>query len=99
MPAKPGNNYNPKGRPVGSANNTTKQIRETFAMLLEGRTEELENALNSLRDKDPKSFLDYYIRISERFVGPVSRQVMEDTEGNSIQPINIIMPPQPKHDQ
>jgi hypothetical protein len=92
MPFKPGNNANPNGRPKGAVNETTRMVRETFAALLEGREPELQDALNALREKDPKGFLEYYIRISERFVGPVSRQEITGLDGEAFQPINIVLP-------
>jgi hypothetical protein len=95
MAAPLGNNFSP-GRPKGSSNETTKKIKQVFADLLEGREEELNYALNQLRDSNPRAYLELYVKISERFVGPVSRQVLEDNEGNSIQPIQIVIPPKPE---
>jgi hypothetical protein len=92
MPAHPGNNYNPNGRPKGSINETSKMVKETFARLLEGREVELQLALDALRDKDPKAYLEYWIKISERFVGPVSRQEITGLDGEAFQPINIVLP-------
>lgn len=96
MAAEPGNNYNPNGRPKGAVNETTRKIKEVFSNILEGREGELNNALNQLRDTNPRAYLELYVKISERFVGPVSRQVLEDNEGNSIQPIQIVIPPKPE---
>jgi len=95
MAAKPGNNYNPNGRPKGAVNETTRRVKEIFANLLEGREEELHRALDQLRDSNPRAYLELYVKISERFVGPVTRQVLEDTEGNSVAPIQIVLPPKP----
>jgi len=95
MAAPAGNNFSP-GRPKGSSNETTRKIKEVFSNILEGREGELNNALNQLRDTNPRAYLELYVKISERFVGPVSRQVLEDNEGNSIQPIQIVIPPKPE---
>jgi hypothetical protein len=95
MAAPAGNNFSP-GRPKGSSNETTRKIKEVFANILEGREEELNHALNQLRDTNPRAYLELYIKVSERFVGSVSRQVLEDNEGNSIQPIQIVIPPKPE---
>lgn len=98
MAAEPGNNYNPKGRGKGNVNETTRKIKQVFADLLEGREAELAEALNKLKETNPRAYLELYVKISERFVGPVSRQVLEDNDGNSIQPIQIILPTKPGSD-
>jgi len=41
-----------KGRPKGSQNKTSKDIREVSAMILSGQLEELESRLSSLKDSD-----------------------------------------------
>jgi len=97
MAAPIGNNYSP-GRPKGSVSDTTRRVRETFASLLEGREEELADSLERLRAKDPKSFLELFIKISERFVPALSRQELTGADGEAFQPIQIILPANPKKD-
>ena len=97
MPAAHGNNYNPNGRPAGVPNKTTAQIKQVFADLLEGREEQLADSLERLREKDPKSFLELFIKISERFVPALSRQELTGADGEAFQPIQIVIPGK-KHD-
>lgn len=91
MSAPIGNNFNPKGR-GNTPNKTTSEIREAFANLLNGREEELNDALNKLRDKDPKGYLEMYVKISQRFVPEVSRAEITGQDGEPFQPIQIILP-------
>ena len=91
MSAAPGNNYNPKGR-GNTPNKTTTEIREAFANLLKGREEELQEALDKLRDRDPKSYLEMYVKISQRFVPEVSRAEITGMDGEAFQPIQIVLP-------
>ena len=91
MAAAPGNQYSP-GRPKGAINETSRRVKEVFANLLEGREEELNDALNKLRDKDPKAFLEMFIKVSERFVGQVSRTEITAQDGEPFQPIQIVLP-------
>jgi len=99
MAAPPNNNFNPAGRPKGSVNETSKRVREAFASLLEGREQELADALSKVRDKDPKSFIELWIKVSERFVPTLSRQELTGAEGEPFQPIQIILPTNPKKDE
>ena len=89
---QPGQSGNPNGRPKGSMNDVSRRVRETFAGLLEGRAEELAESLDRLRDKDPKSYLEIYIKLSERFVPAMSRTEITGLDGEPIQPIQIILP-------
>ena len=91
MSAAPGNNYNPKGR-GNTPNKTTTEIREAFANLLKGRDAELQEALDKLRDRDPKSYLEMYVKISQRFAPEVSRAEITGMDGEAFQPIQIVLP-------
>lgn len=94
MGAPANNNFNPNGRPRGSQNSVTLRIKDTFANILEGREEELSDALNKLRDTNPKAFLELFIKISERFVPAVTRTEHQFEEGFS--PIQIVLPKKDK---
>jgi Family of unknown function (DUF5681) len=89
---QPGQSGNPNGRPKGSMNDVSKRVKETFAALLEGRAEELAEALERIRDKDPKAYLEIYIKLSERFVPAMSRTEVTGLDGEALQPIQIILP-------
>ena len=73
-------------------NDVSKRVKETFAALLEGRAEELAESLERLREKDPKSYLEIYIKLSERFVPAMSRTEVTGIDGEAFQPIQIILP-------
>ena len=92
MSFQPGQSGNPKGRPPGAANEVSRRIRETFANLLEGREEELHEALNKLKERDPKGYLEMYVKISQRFVPEVSRAELTGQDGEPFQPIQIVLP-------
>ena len=92
---QPGQSGNPNGRPK-TPNKITTEIRDVFSRLLQGREEELNDSLNKLRDKDPKSYLEMYVKISQRFVPEVSRSELTGLDGEPFQPIQIILPTNPK---
>ena len=91
MAAPAGNSFSP-GRPKGAVNETTRQIKEVFARILEGREEELHEALNKLKERDPKGYLEMYVKISQRFVPEVSRAELTGQDGEPFQPIQIVLP-------
>lgn len=95
MAAPQGNTYSP-GRPAGTPNRTTTKVKEIFAALLEGRGQEMSEALDKLRDKNPEAYLNLVIKISERFVPALSRQELTGADGETFQPIQIILPNQKK---
>jgi len=86
-----GQSGNPKGRPH-KPNQVTTEIKQAFAKLLEDQGENLVQALEQVRNKDPKSYLELYIKISERFVPAISRAEITGFEGETFQPIQIVIP-------
>ena len=77
-------NINRKGRPEGSMNAYTKQIKEAFAMLLEGNLDNLSVWLTQVAADDPKAALDIMLKMSERFVPKLSQQALTDADGENL---------------
>lgn len=98
MAFQPGQSGNPNGRKPGSVNNATKEIREAFAALLHGRESELHAALDQLKEKDPRAYLEMYLKISNKFVPDISRSEISGVDGEPIQPIQIVLPQKPGSD-
>ena len=92
MPFVKGQSGNPNGRPPGIGNATSESIKETFAALLAGHEDKLQDALQKVYDKSPADFLKYWIEISTRFVPQVSRQEVTGKDGEAFQPIQIVLP-------
>jgi hypothetical protein len=95
MPFKPGQSGNPNGRPPGIGNATSESIKATFAALLEGNQDKLQDALEKVYEKSPSEFLKYWIEMSTRFVPQVSRQEITGKDGEDFQPVQIVLPPKP----
>jgi len=53
-----GNTNNPNGRPAGVPNKTTKAAKELLEQVLLGQVENIEKALELIKDKDPAKYLD-----------------------------------------
>jgi hypothetical protein len=96
MSAPAGNNFNPNGRPKGAINETTRRIKQVFADLLEGKEAELNDALEKVRQTNPKAYLELYVKISERFVPQVTRAEITGQDGEPFQPVNIVLPTKPE---
>lgn len=60
MPKGPGKGKtnNPKGRPAGVQNRTTKETKALLEQILLGQVDNIQSALESLIDKDPAKYLD-----------------------------------------
>jgi len=75
----PNRNYN--GRPKGSANRVTEQLKEAFALLLENNLEQYEVWLSAVAADDPARALEIALKISERFIPVMSRQEVTGADG------------------
>lgn len=53
-----GNTNNPNGRPVCVPNKTTKAAKELLEQVLLGQVDNIEKALEKIKEKDPAKYLD-----------------------------------------
>ena len=58
-------NPNPLGRPKGSPNKNTAEIRECLKYMVEKQLDKVEEAFNRVYEKDPTKFLSLYTRFCE----------------------------------
>lgn len=88
-----GQSANPNGRPTGSANHSTKAIKEAYAALINGNLDRIQDWLDRVADEDPKGALDFLIKLSP-FVVP------KRTESDVIieSPLRIVIPPSNKEE-
>lgn len=63
-----------RGRPKGSPNKSTKEIREALQYMVEKQLDKLEEAFNKVYEQDPGRFLSLYERFCN-FVLPKQQQV------------------------
>ena len=94
MSAPIGNDF-ATGRPKGQPNKITAQMRELFAHILEEEQDNFIEALDKLRKTNVKEYVHIMIKISERFVPPVTKTEITGADGQELKPIQIILPAKP----
>ena len=60
---KAGESGNPKGKPKGAVNKVAKVTRETLALALKGSTFEIKTALEEVRAKSAKDYIDCIVKL------------------------------------
>ena len=63
-----GNTNNPKGKPKGTQNETTKVLKEFYLTLLSGEKDNIKSALETLRKDNPYQYLMAIDKISNKVI-------------------------------
>ena len=74
------------GRPQGSSNRTTRDVREAIAVFAQGNVERLQVWLDEIAKTDPVKASDLYVRLLEYHVPKLARTEMTGEDGG---PLNI----------
>jgi hypothetical protein len=80
-----GKTNNPNGRPKGSKNRTTKEARELLESILFGQIDNINEALDTIRELDPPKYLDACSKLFT-YVLPKKNDITTDGERISINP-------------
>ena len=75
---------NRAGRPVGSKNKITEEIREAFQLVLEKRLPDLERLLMQVAHDDPAKAIELMLKLSNRFLPELSRQELTGADGSEL---------------
>lgn len=81
---QPGQSGNPAGRPKGSKNKITEEIRAAFQMVLENRLPDLERLLMQVAHEDPAKAIELMLKLSNRFLPELSRQELTGANGEEL---------------
>lgn len=92
---QPGQSGNPAGRPKGNPNRTTIIVRELFANILEDEQEHFKEALERLRQEAPKDYVQIMTKLSAKFLPDMTTTILQNADGSNIEPVQIILPPNP----
>ena len=72
MPFKKGQSGNPKGRPKGSKNLTTEQIRDAFQALIESSLPDIQKWLQQVAKQNPEKALRIIEAYSDFGIAPIT---------------------------
>jgi hypothetical protein len=74
---------------------TKAKIYELFQDIIHNQSDNFIHALEELRHENPKEYLQIMLKITERFIPPVTKYDIS-SNGLPIQPINFILPQMPQ---
>ena len=83
------------GRPPGLPNRTTQIVRKLFADILESEQDNFKAALEQLRINSPKDYVQVMTKLSAKFLPDLTVTALQNADGSNIEPVQIILPPQP----
>ena len=68
-----GQTNNPNGRPKGSPNKTTKEIRDSFQMFVEGNQDKFDEWISRVAEKNPAKAIELVTNLAEYILPKLSR--------------------------
>jgi hypothetical protein len=71
------------GRPKGSPNRTTRQVREVIAAFAEANAGKMDEKLNAI--EDPGKWMDCYLRALEYHTPKLGRQEVVGEDGGPVE--------------
>tara|TARA_R110000822_G_scaffold119712_3_gene252838 strand:- start:719 stop:1015 length:297 start_codon:yes stop_codon:yes gene_type:complete len=83
------------GRPPGLPNRTTAIVRQLFADILESEQDNFRAALEQLRQDSPKDYVQVMTKLSQKFLPDMTTTILQNADGSNIEPMQIILPPNP----
>lgn len=81
---KPGISGNPNGRPKGSKNKATEEIRQAYQRLTEANLENMTLWLQQIAAEDPAKAMDMMIKLSEYVIPKLARQELVGGDGEDL---------------
>ena len=81
---KPGQSGNPNGRPKGTKNKSTQQIREAYQLLTEQNLDNMSVWLAQVASDSPKDALDLMLKLSEYIIPKLARQELTGADGDDL---------------
>ena len=77
-------NINRDGRPKGSVNKNTKQIREAYQLLTEQNLDNMNRWLQQTAQEDPAKAMDLMLKLSEYIIPKLARTELTGNDGEDL---------------
>lgn len=81
---KPGQSGNPNGRPKGTKNKSTQQIREAYQLLTEQNLDNMSVWLAQVAADNPEKAMDLMLKLSEYIIPKLARQELTGADGDDL---------------
>lgn len=81
---KPGESGNPAGRPKGTKNQFTLELKNAFKLVLTNKMPELERYIDRVAEEDPAKAADLIIKLTERFLPRIAQTQVTNENGENL---------------
>lgn len=81
---KPGESGNPNGRPKGTPNKNTKEVRDAYQRLVENNLDNMTIWLSQVASEDPEKAMDLMLKLSEYIIPKLARQELVGNDGKDL---------------
>lgn len=81
---EPGVSGNPNGRPKGTPNRATKQVREAYQNLVEMNLENMTQWLSQVAAENPEKAMQLMLQLSEFIIPKLARTELTGHDGDDL---------------
>lgn len=81
---QPGESGNPNGRPKGSVNKSTKQVREAYQNLVEMNLDNMTTWLTQVASENPEKAMTLMLQLSEFIIPKLARTELTGNDGDDL---------------
>ena len=91
MAAPKGNSFS-NGRPKGSKNKVTLEMKKAFKLLVDGNLGKMQSWIDRTAEKDPAKAMQLMLDMSERFLPKLARTEVTGKDGEDFKGFTVYLP-------